>query len=245
MRTLFSSRPNSPEALFTKYPLETGASGTNRARNAACLCQARQGRLAIATCATSRQEIPARSRQYRIASRGIPSIARERVSLLSSIAATIPESPSSAAAESCPIADNPRMCMLEAFAQKMRAIVGNAQKGCTGKKNSQKKNTEKQPPQKNHGSNKRRHTTLRAQPTRRTQRSPLRQQTAQPHQNQSRLAQTNAPQNLPRFIARIFAQRLLRRIIQQIHQPAVIILLKFMQRATQPKVQIEFTPQFP
>jgi hypothetical protein len=33
--------------------------------------------------------------------------------------------------------------MLEAFALKIRGIVSNAQKGCTGKKNRQKKNTQK------------------------------------------------------------------------------------------------------
>src|ERR1700691_5270022 len=240
MRTLFSSRPNSPEALFTKYPLETGASGASRARNAACLCQARQGRLAIATCATSRHIIPARSRQYRIASRGIPSITRERASLLSSIAATMPESPSSAAAESCPIADNPRMYMLEAFTQKARGIVRSTQKKNAQKVSTRKKNTQKHSPQKTHGSKKRRHTTLRAQPARRTQRSPRRQQSPQPHQNQSRLAQTHAPQNLPSLVARIFTQQLLRRIIQQIRQLAVIILLKFMQRTPEQQVQIQF-----
>src|SRR5271156_4313087 len=164
MRTLFNSRPNSPEALFTKYPLETGASGANRARNEACRCQARQGRLAIATCPTSRQPIPARSKQKRIASRGIPSITRVRASLLSSIAATIPESPSSAAAESCPIADNPRMYMLETFTQKIRGIAWN-----------KRNNTRKELQQKIHASSQRRHEALRARPAQTAQRSAVRQ----------------------------------------------------------------------
>src|SRR5580692_3561897 len=170
----------------------------------------------------------------------MPSIARVRASLPSSIAATIPESSSSTAAESCPIADNPRMYMLEAFTQKYRGIVRNPRK-----ENTRKKNTQQQLQQKNHETSQRRHTTLRAQPARRTQRSPMRQQPAQPHQNQPWLAQTNAPQNFPRLIARIFTQRLLRRIVQQIHALAVIILLKFVQRTPQQKMQIQLPPQFP
>src|SRR5271170_2954336 len=88
---------------------------------------------------------------------------------------------------------------------------------------------------------------LRARPARRTQwaqRPPARQQPAQPQQNQPRLAQTHAPQNFPRLVARIFAQRLLRRIIQQIHQLAVIILLKIVQRTPQQQMQIQLPPQF-
>src|SRR5271155_3137599 len=96
-----------------------------------------------------------------------------------------------------------------------------------------------------HASNsQRRHKSLHARPAQTAQRSVVRQEPAQPQQNQSRLAQTNAPQNLPRLIARIFTQRLLRRIIQQIHQLAVIILLKIMQRTPQQQMQIELAPQF-
>src|SRR6202041_2666127 len=234
MRTLFNSRPNSPEALFTKYPLETGARGASRARNAACRCQARHGRLAIATCAQSRQPIPARSRQYRIHTRRITSNPRARASLLSSIAATIPDSPNSVAVESCPIADNPRMYTLDTLTQKIRGIVTNTRNYIW-----------KEPQQKNQGSSRCRHKTLHARPAQTAQRSAMRQQPAQPQQNQSRLTQTNAPQNFPHLVARIFAQRLLRWIIQQIHQLAVIILLKFVQRPPQQKMQIQFAPQFP
>ena len=69
------------------------------------------------------------------------------------------------------------------------------------------------------------------------------QQSAETQQNQARLAQTHAPENFPGLIAGIFGERLLGRIVEQIHEAAVIRLLKIVERAAKQKVQIQFAAQ--
>ena len=59
------------------------------------------------------------------------------------------------------------------------------------------------------------------------------QQAAQAQQHQARLAQANSPEHFPRFIAGTSPERLLRGIVEQVHQIAVIRLLKSVQRAAQ------------
>src|SRR5580698_5032956 len=137
-----------------------------------------------------------------MAARGIPPARRLRASFPSSMAATMPRSFSSAAAESWDIADRPRMYIFYV-------------------RRNGKARTE--PPTANSSSI----------------RSPLgvrsrecaftRKQAAKTQQNEPGLTQTYAPQNLPGFIPRIATQRLLGRRIQQVHELAVIGLLKIVQ----------------
>lgn len=69
------------------------------------------------------------------------------------------------------------------------------------------------------------------------------QQPPESQQDQPRLAHTDAPHQFPCFVAGIFAQRLLDRIVGQIHQAAVVGLLKFMNRAAEQQVNVEFPTQ--
>jgi len=111
MRRLLSWRPNSPKALLMKYALESGLRNAMRARKRVSRRHACAGRPAMATRSNSRQPISDLSKQYRMAARGMPSTKRARVSLPSSIAATILPPARSAAAESWAMPEMPSMCM--------------------------------------------------------------------------------------------------------------------------------------
>jgi hypothetical protein len=79
--------------------------------------------LATATEATSRHEIPAFSKQKRIASRGIPEASRDLMSFASSIAVKLPFGSRSAAEESCASDESPRIYQSEAIAGERIRVV--------------------------------------------------------------------------------------------------------------------------
>src|SRR5487761_789293 len=132
-----------------------GARGRKRARSMERRAHERQGRLATEIALTSRQAIPARSKQKKIAARGMPAAVRTRSNFDSSMAAEKPWSPRRAAAVSCSSADNPRKYI---HSTGMLWIVGAAE------------------------------------------RAAISQNAAEAHQDQPRLADTNAPEHLQGLI---------------------------------------------
>src|SRR5579859_2687686 len=75
-------------------------------------------------------------------------------------------------------------------------------------------------------------------------RATISQNAAEAHQDQSRLADTNAPENLQCFVAGILAEGTLGGRVERIDEPAVIILREVVHRATNQKMHIQLTPQF-
>src|SRR5487761_307640 len=176
-----------------------GARGRKRARSMERRAHERQGRLATEIALTSRQAIPARSKQKKIAARGMPAAVRTRSNFDSSMAAEKPWSPRRAAAVSWSNADNPR-----------KYIYGTTTLWIVGA----------------------------------PKRPAMRQNAAEPHQNEARLVDANSPEDLQCLIAGILAERSFGGCIQGIDETAVIFLREVMHRAANQKMDVEFTTQF-
>src|ERR1700722_5552375 len=158
-----------------------------------------------------------------MASRGIPWQWRCRRSFPSSNAATIPLSPRSAAAGSCASDEMPRMYI---FMRRLDGVY------CRKRRLRQRGITRE-------SRNGAARTRLGADVLPR--RSTAGEQSTEAHQQQTRLALANVPQNAHGVVARILSQGTPGRIIQQVDQAAIVRLLKMVQRFAQQQMGIQLT----